>query len=133
MTIKGTSYVIRKIVKKNEKPIRVNKKAITAIKSTNQIAHEAIKIASSQVSKAVTFSFDVARRAKNEAISPGTSLKITNNRYFIPMKKVGSQVIVSGMDIFEGLENVSLTINYRHSKQLLMQQRTQPKKYYNIL
>lgn len=108
--LKKASGLWKKVVGKNEKPVKVKETTMGKIKATNKAAGTVFDFTAAQVRNLTKFAFDIGTQAKDEIMKTEKAKQMKENKYFIPVVNVGKGAIHFLGGIYTGLEQAFVAV-----------------------
>lgn len=100
----------KKMVGKNEKPVKIKPTTLHKIKATNTAAGTVLTFTATQIQAAMKFGFDLGTQAKNEVMGSDKGKAISKNKYFIHTMNVGKGAVHLIGGIYHGLEEAFVSV-----------------------
>lgn len=94
----------KKVVGKNDKPVKVKKTTMDRIKATNKASNTIFTFTANQIGNLTKFAFDLGTQAKDEIMKTDKAKQVSKNKYFIPVMNVGKGAFHLLGGIYTGLE-----------------------------
>jgi Senescence-associated protein len=108
--IRHSSSAIKKLVGKNEKPVKLEPTTIGKVRSVNRMTKTVTTFSKQQIANVIDFSVELGKQAKDEFFKTEKGKNVSNNKYFIHAANVGGGAFDFFVGIYSGLENAFTSV-----------------------
>ena len=108
--IRHSSSAIKKLVGKNEKPVKLESTTISKVRSVNRMTKTVTTFSKQQIANVIDFSVELGKQAKDEFFKTERGKNVSSNKYFIHAANVGTGAFDFFVGIYSGLENAFTSV-----------------------